>query len=113
MLRISGNGWVVAASALCILAAGCQTHESGPSDLATEARGARASRVPEDVLRSHGLENILFEVDYPHSNGSWPNSRAIAAELFAKAGMNAHECYRLVRGNAIDCYGLQRFGITN
>jgi predicted TIM-barrel fold metal-dependent hydrolase len=60
-----------------------------------------------------GLENILFEVDFPHSNGSWPNSQAIARDLFEKAGMNAYECHRLLRGNAIDCYGLQRFGITN
>jgi hypothetical protein len=60
-----------------------------------------------------GLDTIVFEVDFPHSNGSWPNSRAISADLFAKAGMIAHECYRLLRGYAIDCYGLQRFGITH
>jgi predicted TIM-barrel fold metal-dependent hydrolase len=59
-----------------------------------------------------GLNHIVFEVDYPHSNGSWPNSTAIAHDLFTKAGMNAHEIYRVVRGNAIDCYGLQRFGVS-
>jgi predicted TIM-barrel fold metal-dependent hydrolase len=58
-----------------------------------------------------GMDTILFETDYPHSNGTWPDSLDIAHGLVSKAGMNAHETYRLLRGNAIDCYGLQRFGI--
>ena len=28
------------------------------------------------------------------------------------AGMNAEECYKVLRGNAIEAYGLERFGIT-
>jgi predicted TIM-barrel fold metal-dependent hydrolase len=59
-----------------------------------------------------GLDQILFETDYPHANGTWPNSRAVAHRLCSKAGMDAHECYRVLRGNAIDCYGLQRFGVA-
>lgn len=26
-------------------------------------------------------------------------------------GMDADECYRVLRGNAVDAYGLERFGI--
>jgi hypothetical protein len=58
------------------------------------------------------MEHILFECDFPHSNGSWPDSRRRAWELSSKAGLNAGEVYQLVRGNAIAVYGLERFGIT-
>lgn len=58
-----------------------------------------------------GLEQILFETDYPHSDGTFPHSRKIARELFAAAGMNAEECHAVLRGNAIIAYGLERFGI--
>jgi predicted TIM-barrel fold metal-dependent hydrolase len=59
-----------------------------------------------------GLDHILFETDYPHSDGTFPHSRKIAHELFVAAGMDAEACYKVLRGNAIEAYGLQRFGIT-
>ena len=59
-----------------------------------------------------GLEHILFETDYPHTDGTWPESRAVAHRLCANAGMDAAECHAFLRGNAIRCYGLDRFGIT-
>jgi predicted TIM-barrel fold metal-dependent hydrolase len=59
-----------------------------------------------------GIDMIVFETDYPHSDGTFPHSRKIAHELFSQAGMNAEECYKVLRGNAITCYGLERFGIT-
>ena len=59
-----------------------------------------------------GLEHILFESDYPHANGTWPDSRRRAWELSSKAGLDGPEVYQLVRGNAINVYGLERFGIT-
>ena len=58
-----------------------------------------------------GLGQILFETDYPHSDGTYPHSRKIAHSLFAAAGMNADECHAVLRGNAIAAYGLDRFGI--
>ena len=60
-----------------------------------------------------GLEAILFETDYPHSDGTFPHSRKIARELFLAAGMNADECRAVLRTNAIAAYGLDRFGITS
>jgi predicted TIM-barrel fold metal-dependent hydrolase len=62
----------------------------------------------EDV----GTGQILFETDYPHSDGTFPHSRKVAHEMFVAAGMDAEDCYRVLRGNAIDAYGLHRFGIT-
>ena len=59
-----------------------------------------------------GLSQILFETDYPHTDGTWPDSRAVAHRLCAGAGMDAQECAQFLRGNAIGCYGLDRFGIT-
>ena len=59
-----------------------------------------------------GLDKILFETDYPHSDGTWPDSRAVAHDLCSQAEMTADECYAFLRGNAIAAYGLDRFGIT-
>ena len=59
-----------------------------------------------------GMDQIIFECDFPHPNGSFPNSRRRAWELSTKAGLNADEVYKLLRGNAINVYGLERFGIA-
>ncbi len=59
-----------------------------------------------------GTEMILFETDFPHSDGTFPHSRKVAHELFSRAGMNAEECRMVLRTNAITCYGLERFGLT-
>ena len=53
-----------------------------------------------------GMGQIVFEMDYPHPNGSWPNSRTVAHRLASAAGLDADECRLLVRGNAIRAYGL-------
>ena len=62
----------------------------------------------EDV----GIDQILFETDYPHSDGTFPHSRKVAHSMFAAVGMNAEECTKVLRTNAISAYGLDRFGIT-
>jgi hypothetical protein len=36
----------------------------------------------------------------------------VAHRLCATAGMDADECDAFLRGNAIRCYGLDRYGIT-
>jgi len=59
-----------------------------------------------------GADTLLFETDYPHANGTWPNSRAVAHRLCSGAAMNAEECEQFLRGNAIRAYGLERFGVT-
>ena len=59
-----------------------------------------------------GVDQILFETDYPHSDGTFPHSRKVAHSMFAAAGLTADECYKVIRGNAISAFGLDRFGIT-
>lgn len=59
-----------------------------------------------------GMDAILFETDYPHSDGTWPHSQDVAARLCAGAGMDAAEVHALLRGNAIRAYGLERFGLA-
>ena len=94
------------------------------------AGGVVLDRPPSDIVRGRvwgcvfddqhgldsraavGLEHILFETDYPHTDGTWPESRTVAHRLCATAGMDADECHAFLRGNAIRCYGLDRFGIT-
>ncbi len=81
------------------------------------ARGRVYGCIFDDIhgLRSReeiGMEHLLFESDYPHANGTWPHTRAVAHRLCTEAGLDARECAMLLRGNAITCYGLERFGIA-
>lgn len=59
-----------------------------------------------------GIEQIMFEVDYPHGDSTWPNSKAVLEKIIAEAGLREDEAYLLARGNAIRCYGLERYGIN-
>ncbi len=59
------------------------------------------------------MGQIMFETDYPHGDSSWPDSKAVATQLFVDAGLDDDETYRFLSGNAIECYGLERFGITS
>lgn len=59
-----------------------------------------------------GMEQIMFEVDFPHADSTFPGSRQAADRLCARAGLDEQERYRLLRGNAIEVYGLERFGIS-
>jgi predicted TIM-barrel fold metal-dependent hydrolase len=59
-----------------------------------------------------GMGQIAFETDYPHADSTYPESALVAEKLCAAAGLNEQETYQLVRGTAIECYGLARWGIT-
>jgi predicted TIM-barrel fold metal-dependent hydrolase len=59
-----------------------------------------------------GIDQICFETDYPHADSTFPHSKKVAADISAQAGLDADEIYKLVRGNAIRAFGLERFGIT-
>jgi predicted TIM-barrel fold metal-dependent hydrolase len=59
-----------------------------------------------------GVGQIMWEVDYPHSATSFPNTFALAHKMCADAGLTDEERYRVFRGNAIEAFGLQRFGIA-
>jgi hypothetical protein len=60
-----------------------------------------------------GMGQFLFETDYPHNDSTFPHSKQVAAKHVAEAGLNEHETWQLMRGNAIALYGLERFGISS
>ena len=51
-----------------------------------------------------GVDNVTFEVDYPHSDSTWPDTKAVAEDLFS--ALDDETTYKLVRGNAIRMLGL-------
>jgi predicted TIM-barrel fold metal-dependent hydrolase len=55
-------------------------------------------------LEACGVDNVMFEVDYPHSDSTWPDSRSVAAEIMA--GLESDVVHKLVRGNAISLLSL-------
>jgi predicted TIM-barrel fold metal-dependent hydrolase len=60
-----------------------------------------------------GMSQIMIEVDYPHSACHYPHVLETGLALCAEAGLDDAERYQLFRGNAIEAYGLARFGIAN
>ena len=59
-----------------------------------------------------GMDQIMFETDYPHSDSTFPHSKETAEKIVTAAGLSEEETYKLLRGNAIACFGLERFGFT-
>jgi predicted TIM-barrel fold metal-dependent hydrolase len=59
-----------------------------------------------------GMDQIMFEVDYPHGDSTWPHTKKLLEDIVLQAGLSEAETYKLARGNAIECYGLKRFGIN-
>jgi predicted TIM-barrel fold metal-dependent hydrolase len=45
-----------------------------------------------------GEDNVMMEVDYPHSDTNWPNSIKVARDLVA--GLTEAQQYKVLRGNA-------------
>lgn len=59
-----------------------------------------------------GMGQITFEVDYPHTDSTFPHTLETATRLVAEAGLDQREADMLFRQNAIRAFGLERFGIT-
>jgi len=51
-----------------------------------------------------GVDNMTFETDYPHADSTWPNTKALAEDMFR--GLDATTVHKVVRGNAIELLGL-------
>jgi predicted TIM-barrel fold metal-dependent hydrolase len=45
------------------------------------------------------VTNTTFETDYPHTDSTWPDTKAVAEEL--TAGLTDDVIYKIMRGNAI------------
>jgi predicted TIM-barrel fold metal-dependent hydrolase len=52
-----------------------------------------------------GVDNITFETDYPHTDSTWPDTKAIA-EVMVK-GLTDEDVYKIMRGNAIRMLSLE------
>ena len=46
-----------------------------------------------------GVDNITFETDYPHTDSTWPDTKAVAEDLMGH--LPDEVVYKIVRGNAI------------
>ncbi len=96
----------------------------------------RTGKTPEEITRPHssyvpghvyacifdeqtglalrdrlGMSQFLFETDYPHGDSTWPRSAEVAEEMVKAAGLTDAETQQLLRGNAIACFGLARYGL--
>ena len=52
-----------------------------------------------DSIEKVGLNNITFETDYPHTDTTWPNSKAVAQKMMGQLPKEVQ--YKVLRGNAI------------
>lgn len=57
-----------------------------------------------DSIESIGIDNVLFEVDYPHADSNWPRSHDIALE--GLRALSEVQRSKILRGNAIRLFSL-------
>jgi predicted TIM-barrel fold metal-dependent hydrolase len=57
-------------------------------------------------LHEVGVDNATFEVDYPHTDSTWPETEVLAKEMFAE--LSQEEVYKVTRGNAIKMLHLDK-----
>ncbi len=56
------------------------------------------------MLDRIGVDQVLFETDYPHQDGTWPRSQEVARELMGN--LDAISVDKILRGNAKRLLGL-------
>ena len=47
-----------------------------------------------------GVDNVMIETDYPHSDSTWPNCIEYAHKQLARRSLTDEEKYKILRGNA-------------
>jgi predicted TIM-barrel fold metal-dependent hydrolase len=57
-----------------------------------------------EMLDRVGIDNVVFESDYPHQDSTWPHTRRAAAEQFGHLPQDVIN--KIARNNAIDLLGL-------
>lgn len=62
---------------------------------------ATAVRLRDEI----GVHTLTFGSDYPHHEGTWPNSQKVIQKMFV--GVPENEVAQIVGGNAAELYGLQ------
>ena len=74
--------------------------------------GVGASCIPRgdmEVRRQLGVEKMMWGSDYPHPEGSWPQTASIMEEVFK--GFPEPDVRAILGENAINWYGLDRAGL--
>jgi predicted TIM-barrel fold metal-dependent hydrolase len=59
------------------------------------------------MLHVVGEDNVMLEVDYPHSDTTWPHSLKLAHERLNAAGLTPEQQFKILRGNAERLYQFQ------
>jgi predicted TIM-barrel fold metal-dependent hydrolase len=57
-----------------------------------------------DVIDAIGPDRVTFETDYPHTDSTWPHTKALATEMLE--GVPDDIVEKVLRGNAITMLGL-------
>jgi predicted TIM-barrel fold metal-dependent hydrolase len=57
-----------------------------------------------EIIERVGVDQTMFETDYPHADGTWPNSQQVAEETFR--GVSPEIVEKVMRTNAIKIFGL-------
>lgn len=75
-----------------------------PSDYARRQLQVTFQEDPIGIANRHytGLRCLMWGSDYPHWEGTWPNSRAAVDKLFE--GVPEDEVDQIVRGNAVETF---------
>ena len=63
-------------------------------------------RCEVEMRHDLGIDQLMFGADYPHWEGTWPNTQDWIRVAFA--GVPEDEVRKILGGNAIDVYGLDR-----
>ena len=53
-----------------------------------------------------GVDNVLFETDYPHGDSTWPDCLEVARRQTTAAGLDDEVIEKIIRGNARRLFGL-------
>ena len=57
-----------------------------------------------DLIERVGLDQVMFETDYPHQDGTFPHTLATAEELFGHLPQD--QVNKIARENAINLFQL-------
>jgi len=61
------------------------------------------------LLDKIGVDNVLFETDYPHQDGTWPHTEEVAQDLLGDLDQRSVD--KILRGNAVKLFGLDLPGV--
>jgi hypothetical protein len=64
-----------------------------------------------DARARIGMSQIMMGSYYPHRDSTFPKTLQVVEDMVASSGLDDQERYQLVRGNAIRCFRLDRYGI--